>query len=202
MPTDWSAKLKSFELHLTQQGKQKATIESYLLDATSFSAFIDRHRINPKDLEPSILLDFKDHLENELGISPNSIRRKIIGIRQYFRFLQQSGHLQSNPFEGTPIPKRLDIAAEVSPLGVVIAHLEQDTPSNFKEARDLLALSMLALEGVKVTELISLRWHQLLGASQNTSLKISGTKERVITLCSISAKHFARYREFWRAWQA
>ena len=186
-----------FAEYLKGRGKQPATIESYCRDAASFVNYLSHHRMTTGQIEPSTLLSYQDHLRADLSERDNSVRRAVIGIRQFFRFLQDRSLIKISPFDHVAIPQRDDrlrrgLSADAVEELLATASLSQPA---WKAARDLAILVLLAFEGIKANELIALRWSDLISDETATYLHIGGSRARSIRLGSRSNQLLKSYQQ-------
>jgi site-specific recombinase XerD len=158
--------VERFAESLRLRGKQPATVESYCRDAQRFLDFLAECRLAPSQVEPGTLVAFQDRLR-EADERDNSIRRTVIGIRQFYRFLTEARILQSTPFDDVAIPTRDDTLPKgLAPDDVdAVMQVALSGRPDFKAARDAAMVSLLAHEGIKANELISLRWSDFLVGS-------------------------------------
>src|SRR6185503_7892493 len=94
---------------LRARGKQPATVESYCRDAQRFLEYMARYKLTPSQLEPETLIAFQEFLREGCEERENSVRRTVIGIRQFFRYLSESHAIKATPFDAVPIPVRDDV---------------------------------------------------------------------------------------------
>ncbi len=196
--------LDSYELELTSQGKQPATIRSYMSDLRIFFDYLnanshnayktvgDLHRL----IEYETLKTYQDYLFETEQDKANSIRRKIISIRLFFRFLSQYGFGES-PFDEFPIPFREEFvpsALNTDDLELLIDEAALN-PHPIKRTRDPALIALLGMEGLKASELIELCWKDFLHSKDWSSLRVPGKNSRVISLSSASTKLLMAYRE-------
>ena len=175
--------LDEYRQNLLECGKKPATIESYARDASQFLKFCQLKSI--KIIEPICTKWFQEYLE-ELGEKTNSIRRSIIGVRQFLRF-HFDRHQLTSPFDETHIPSRHEIMPEYLSSAELdkIFHACKKTEVELKQVRDNAIICLLGFEGLKASELIQLEWSHFIWTdleSQGCSLKIFGTKTRTIEL--------------------
>src|SRR4051794_30178935 len=101
--------VEKFAENLRHRGKQPSTVESYCRDAQRFLDYLTYNRLAPTAVEAQTLLSYREHLFENAHEKTNSVRRSIIGVRQFYRFLTEQNHLRETPFEGVPIPERRDV---------------------------------------------------------------------------------------------
>jgi integrase/recombinase XerD len=189
-----------FAENLRSRGKQPATVESYCRDAQGFLEYLQRCRLSPTQIEPVTLIAYQEYLRGDLTERDNSIRRTVIGIRQFFRFLHESRLLQGSPFDSVPIPQRDDripksLLAEA--IDRILTQAQRGAPP-CKGARDAALVALLAFEGIKANELIALRWRDLLSETDTSSLHIGGSRARSIRLGTKSHELLLNYRKHYQ----
>ncbi|MCX6129086.1 MAG: site-specific integrase [Proteobacteria bacterium] len=190
-----------FSAALRARNRQPATVESYSRDALDFLNFLDQSKIGLEAIEPETLLWFRDHLRETAGDRENSVRRKIIGVRQFFRFLAEEKLITSSPFDQMPIPER-DESLQDSLSTEQLADLFLCLPeSGLKNLRDRALLHLLAFEGLKASEVIDLQWPDLISSHHLQTLTIPGPKTRTISLQESSFESIAAYVRAFIAWQ-
>ena len=186
--------LEEFSSFLKSKGKQQATIESYSRDAKSFLKFLNTFRITFVMLEPATLIAYQQHLWQQNG-KINSIRRAMIGIKQFVRFLIEEKDLGCNPFEDIPLPARDEaLRGEVEHIDILnLIAIANAQNSQLKSKRDAALLSLLCFEGLKLSEIINLSWNDFLANQGLASLRIVGSRSRVLGICRESTKWLCSY---------
>lgn len=184
--------LASFADDLKVKGKKPATIESYTRDAQEFLRYLQDLGLSPEAVVPETLIAYQSHLAAfDKG---NSIRRKVIGTRQFFRFLSDRQGNYDSPLDHVPIPERLEQLPDQLP-NKVLAKLSRllENQTSIKSQRDLAILYLLGLEGIKASELIELAWTDWLPGPKASSLRIRGTRSRTIVLQSETSRALQKY---------
>jgi site-specific recombinase XerD len=193
--------VKSFADSLRLRGRQPATVESYCRDAAGFVDFLERKDIRLGDIEPQTLIDYQDHLKFDGMGKENSVRRAVIGIRQFFRFIVEKENIGNSPLDDVPIPVRFEGLPEsllTEDLDLLFDYALHTVPQ-IKSTRDGAILALLGLEGLKAGEVINLRWSDFLDENHGGSLKISGPKSRVIRLSSETTIMISMYKDSYKS---
>ncbi len=189
-----------FSAALRAKNRQPATVESYSRDAQDFLRFLEHSHLRLDSVEPQTLLWFRDHLRDTAGERENSVRRKVIGVRQFFRFLADEKMILSSPFDMMPIPERDDSLDE----GLSDAKLESlfraIPEQGIKHLRDRAILHLLAFEGLKASEIIDLQWRDLISGAKLQTLTVPGLKSRTISLQEDSFAGLAAYARSFTTW--
>lgn len=193
--------LKQFGDDLRAKDRQAATVESYCRDAAEFMRYIEGFGIKPEGVEGTTLLSFRDHLLFDEKDRENSVRRKIIGIRQFFRFLASEHYINQSPFDSMPIPERDDRLKELLQPGQIDILLRGIPSEGLKNSRDKAIVHLLAFEGIKAHELIDLQWIDFADTSAPT-LHIPGTKSRTITISPETHAHLQVYARHFEEWSS
>jgi site-specific recombinase XerD len=187
--------LDIYRNHLFKHGNLEATVNCYESDAKGFLEYLKKNSPRGELTGLEDLLGFQKSLE-EGQESQNSIRRKIIGIKSFLRFAVS--HLLHMPsgFDDFPIPPRIEelpdcLSADDIECLFNFAKLEIPMPKSY---RDLAILSLISLEGLKISEIIQLKRSDLVLTSSG-SLNIRGRRNRVLAL-SLDTSHYLKlYRD-------
>ncbi|MBC7533614.1 MAG: site-specific integrase [Oligoflexus sp.] len=192
--------LKRFADNLRSKDRQAATVESYCRDATEFLRYLDSFKMQLKSVEPETLIAFRDHLAFSEKDRDNSVRRKIIGIRQFFRFLAFEKLIGDTPFDAMPLPERDDELKMPIVSGQIESALLSMQATHLKSARDIAILRLLAFEGIKAHELIEFQINDYIASSGKGSLFVPGVKSRTIMLAPETTEALMVYRDYFKAW--
>ncbi len=187
--------VQQFAQSLTAKGRLPATVESYARDAQGFIDYLNQHKIGLKQVSPDLLVAYQDYLTFDREEHSNSVRRSIIGIRQFFRHLSDSKVLSVTPLDATIIPPRDDSLGEcLEPDDIerLLTIADQGLPA-FKGARDAAMISLLCYDGIKANELIALEWGDLIRTDNYFTLNIKGARARTIVLCETSKAYLEDY---------
>ncbi len=192
--------LKGFEDKLRESHKKPATISSYLKDARFFLTYLRDNNITLQHASPEIVGSYIEYLRGIKKDKPNTLRRAIIGIRQYFRFLTEVNIISGDALEKVIIPTHpviTETQITEKQLSKIFETLESSGDSPLKTKRDLALLRLIAYEGLKASELVNLRWFDLLteGEGKLGFLHIGDPKPRSIALSATSLRYLALYKE-------
>lgn len=191
---------EAFQSTLVAKGKQKATIASYGSDVKAFFIYLDALKMSLQEVDLALVRTYLHHLQFDQRLRGNSLRRKIISLKLFFRTLMDKGLIRFNPLESLPIPEREELSILTKPLEKIIQVLEHPPKaSKLKDSRDLAILSLLCLEGIKVSELIQIQRSDLLLAAKESTLLIGGERRRILTLNLLTRNHLAAYLDHWDA---
>ncbi|MBV5262039.1 tyrosine-type recombinase/integrase [Synechococcus moorigangaii CMS01] len=149
--------------------KSPATQKTYFYIVRNFMAAI------AKPLNQVTLDDLLDWLNSLQWQSQNTKRNKIAVIRSLFGFCHATGYIQLNPAKLLKQPKENDcrVARIVSKSKVQAMAINADT------LRNELIIKTLYLLGVRVSELIHIRWDDFIQTDDGLKLKVMGKGGKV-----------------------
>ncbi|MDD9951323.1 MAG: site-specific integrase [Zetaproteobacteria bacterium] len=184
----------SFSTSLLQSGKKPATVSAYIADIKGFLHYIEQIKVSMENCDPSILFYYQQNL-SEQQKHPNSIRRKLIAVRLFYRHLNEKNSKKYAPLEEAIIPGRnesLQVRFTTHHFEECIHIFDAQSP-NIKILRDQAIFCLLCLEGAKSSEIIRLTPQDFVFAENIGSLRILGERRRIIALCDRTSKSIQNY---------
>jgi len=170
------------------------TIAAYRDDLARLAAFAATQGID----DATALRD--DHLrgfvaaESRRGIGGKSLQRRLSACRSFFRWLQREGRLAHNPAAGVRAPKsprRLPQVLDADEVGALI-----DAPGEGPlAARDRAMLELFYSSALRLSELCSLRWHDIDLAQGLVRVTGKGAKTRDVPVGSRAADALVAWRK-------
>jgi len=175
----------------------KATQDAYRRDLAQLSLWCQKNQIQDLDALDGASLRAFAAAEHRRGLSPRSIQRRLSGCRRFFKTLRQMDLLQSDPTQGIKAPRVARKLPESLDIDQVMALLDipQDTDLGI---RDRAMLELFYASGLRVSELVALRWTELDGAEGLVRVLGKGNKERLVPV----GRHALAALKRWRALQA
>ena len=134
------------------------TTRAYTLDLKRFTRFVGA-RASISSCDRTTLQRYVQHLFEEHRLKETSAKRHVASLRSLYRFLEDEGYIEEDPFRGTRIrirlPKRLP---RVLSRGELLALLDRASPAgDFIQLATSVAAELLFATGVRVAELAALR---------------------------------------------
>ncbi len=171
----------------TQKELNAKTIKAYRIDLTQFIAFSAAFDdpFTRENLNAYLTMLHETY-------QPKTTKRKIASLKAFLHFLEYEEILENNPFNRIRLsfrePKRLPKTIPANTIQVFLNTLyheaQQDTTPGRKKAilRDIAVIELLFATGVRISELCSLKYHDI--DMENHSLLIwgKGAKERIIQI--------------------
>jgi integrase/recombinase XerC len=168
------------------------TLRSYRSDLRQFLDFVGPNHPEPHVVDRALVRQFIASLAPTCG--PASVGRKLSALRGFFHFLVARGTLAADPSAGLRAPKlphRLPNHLSIDDTFRVLAQPMAETTRGF---RDRALLEVLYGCGVRVSELIGLRWGDIDDGLELARVRGKGGKERVVPVGGPALDALARYR--------
>jgi integrase/recombinase XerD len=166
------------------------TVEAYCRDLKRFSrAFPD---VDVASIKTSQIREFLLLLRNE-GLSASSIARCLSSLKSFFRYLCEDKQLQENPAEILETPRKwrkLPDILSVKDVDRLLSSPDRDTPIGL---RNQAMLEVLYATGMRVSELISIKGHNLDLISGCLRTLGKGSKERVVPIGMVARLSVENY---------
>ncbi|MFN3801503.1 tyrosine-type recombinase/integrase [Belliella pelovolcani] len=132
----------------------------------------------------------------EQGLNPNSVNRKIATLRSFYKFLMRSGEITKDPtykIKALKTPKRLPEFVQEESIEKI---LEADVYApDFEGQRDRMVMEFLYLTGVRLSELLSLRWKDINLLEDSVRVLGKRKKQRIIPLTNTLKKNIISYKK-------
>lgn len=191
------ATVEAFLEHLVRWQQASAhTVAAYRNDLGQFLDRLAAHDVSSwNDVLREHVVDFLRWLE-ERGYAVSTIARKVAAVRSFFHFLVEQGILQRNPSETvTPpqVPRRRPRPLSVEEVTRLLEAVRGGKVP--KTLRDRALLELLYATGMRVSEVIGLRVHQLDLERMSLRLTGRGSEERLLPLTARAAQALRAYVE-------
>ncbi len=187
--------IDSFLVYLTMnRGLSKNTIESYSRDISSLTVFLNERGISdPTKVSNLEIKAFFKHLRKK-KLSPRSVARNIVSLKQFFRFLLTEKIITEDPLRNTVSPKPAKTLPRTLSLGEVEKLLEQSEKGKSHEAsRDSAMLEVLYATGVRVSELVALELNRVNLDHGYVITLGKGSKERIVPIGDAAIRKIRNY---------
>lgn len=169
------------------------SLRAYEQDLQAFLRFT---RVPERGSSKDELSAFVRQMKETLGLSPATVRRRVITLRAFFQWLVRSGRLSNSPFDEFPIevrlPKRLPRPVDRPTLSQVFSETRRISPPSADPTRQRhrgrigseevtsLVVRLLVSTGLRVGEATHLRISDV--ASNGASIRVrgKGSRERTV----------------------
>src|SRR5690606_14751367 len=191
--------LFSFLRHLEYERRASShTILAYKKDLEQFADF----------LKISFQMEFPENAGHaeirawmidlvEQNLASSSVNRKIATLRSFYKFLLQEGKIAKDPtykIKALKAPKRLPEFVQEETMGKILDDMVFG--NDFEGQRDRMVMEFLYATGVRLSELIHLKWKDVDLLSGQIKVLGKGSKERMIPLMRNLTANISTYKSF------
>ena len=171
----------------------KHTLRAYHTDLTQFDSFLKDDKCkNLKRVNHLLLRKYLAALRSR-NYSRTTIVRKLASLRSFFKFLNQEGILESNPFEILRTPKQEKKLPHFLSINDIDTLLKTPDESEISGLRDRAILETLYSTGIRVSELVGLNEEDVDFYGEMVKVQGKGKKERLVPIGSYAIKALKEY---------
>jgi integrase/recombinase XerD len=170
------------EMLAAERGAARNTLLAYAADLDEFARFAVGRGQQPEQADAETLSAYVRSLHGR--VSPRTTTRRLAALRGFYRFLAREGDRADDPtalIDGPRLQPGLPKYLGQGEVDALLAAAAKRPPPA------LAALEILYSTGLRVSELLGLRQHQLAGGAATLIVKGKGGKERMVLL-SASAR--------------
>ena len=177
-----------------ERGLSNNTITAYRQDLTSFIRFLQKENLTSW---PTKVLDIDAFLaeQRDQRKATSSISRLITSLRKFYQWLVRQNIQKLNPMLEIDSPKKrrtLPVALTVNEVNNL---LEQPDTKKQLGLRDRALLETLYATGIRVSELINLKFTDLHEELKLVKVFGKGSKERLIPISEVALSWIDSYKE-------
>ena len=168
------------------------TIDSYKRDLEDFYKFTNK---SYKFITKEDFINYIGYLNNK--ISPRSINRHIVSIKNYFKFLEKNNSIKSNPLEeitGLKTSKKLPKVLSEDDVNNLL-DIELNDAFSY---RNKAMLELMYSSGLRVSELLNLEVNNIDFNMNLVRVFGKGSKERIVPIDDIATKYLDEYINVYR----
>ena len=175
-----------------QRSVSPNTLEAYALDLDKLLVFLEREGKAVTDVTLSDLQAFAAGLR-DIGIGPRSQCRILSGVRSFYRFLVMDGYMDSDPTELLESPVLGEHLPEFLTPQEVDRLKESIDVSKPEGHRNRAIIEVLFSCGLRVSELVNLKWSQVYTDERFLRILGKGSKERLVPISNLALKEIENY---------
>lgn len=196
MTTLWATALAEFEVYLAlEKANSPHTKTAYLHDLRRYQQYFEQQQLDISAIQTEHIRTFAHFLVEDCYLSLRSLARNLAAIRALHQFLFMEQFLAHDPSEEIESPK---FAAHL-PVVLSIEEVEQIfsvIPKEQKHAlRNIALLELLYSSGLRVSELIQLKFQDLHLEEGFLRVLGKGNKERYVPVGAPAVEAVRRYVE-------
>lgn len=169
------------------------TILSYGNDLNELCEFYKNKNITKLDKK-----DILKFIDNNKDKSDKTLSHFITTFRGFYKYLEIENIIKENPISSISQPKTKKTLPKVLSISDVDNILNIDLNDKY-DYRNKAMLELMYSTGIRISELISIKIHDL--NRNNCTLKVmgKGSKERIIPIGDIALKYIKKYIENYRS---
>ncbi|KAB8033605.1 tyrosine-type recombinase/integrase [Fluviispira multicolorata] len=192
--------LDKFFHYLKIKGSSKHTLKAYKLDLQDYLKHLSEEHINEKDLSNLFInatsVEFKTYKFYLGASSPATVKRKFMTLKRFLDWCVQEGYRKQKLPEAIKLPK----FQTLSPRWLTRNEMNsiQRALETKRNLRDKTIVNLLYHTGIRVGELVSLRWEDIDTGRYQGTLRIrkgKGEKERLVPLNATARNLLQKYEE-------
>ena len=184
---------KKYEIYLRlERGLSPNSIDAYLADLDKLLAFAADEGKSYQEITYEDLQQFVAQLA-DIGIHPRSQARIISGIKSFYRFLLLDKYIEIDPTELLESPKiglKLPEVLTVNEINTILDSIDLSTPEGH---RNRAMLETLYSCGLRVSELINLRYADIYPEEQFIRVLGKGNKQRLVPISEVALREISNY---------
>ncbi|MEK6736290.1 MAG: site-specific tyrosine recombinase XerD [Pseudomonadota bacterium] len=178
-----------------EDGLSRNTLQSYCNDLRLFGAWLGKQNQDSRMLTEATHSDLLEFLASRVSakIKASTTSRELSSLKRFYRFLLRQGRITTDPSLNIETPKLLRNLPESlteSEVDLLLSAPDLNHPLGF---RDRAMLEVLYASGLRVSELINLRYSQLSMDMGVVRVMGKGRKERLAPLGEESLDWLNRY---------
>lgn len=175
-----------------EKGFSANTVDAYLRDLGKLVSYLQAEKTDVLDVELSQLEHFAASLA-DLGIGARSMARILSGVRQFYRWLVLDGYLESDPtvlLESPKLPAHLPEVLSTAEVDMLEEAIDLD---KWEGQRNKAIIEVLFSCGLRVSELINLRFQNLFLEEKYLRIWGKGSKERLVPISQRAIDEIMRW---------
>ena len=161
------------------------TIDAYHSDLMRYYKYVNE--VEHKDFNTIKKKEIKNYLNylNDSGLDQRTVSRNISSIRSFYKFLLIEKYIKTNPSDLLELPKRKKTLPKVLSMEEIDRLLDIPLTDPYSY-RNKAMLELMYATGLRVSELMNLKIHDVDLSMANVRTVGKGGKERVIPIGDIA----------------
>ena len=190
-----SNQLKPFITYLRlERGLSPKSVDAYAFDLTKWLEYLSDHGVEDIDATEDHVRDFLAYCV-EHGIAATSQNRLLSALRAFYDFMVMENGMVKNPMLNIDSPKLGKYLPDVLNQSEVFQILDHVDLSASAGHRDRAILEVLYSCGLRVEELLTLKWSNCFFSEGYLKILGKGNKERLVPIGSTAIKWVNYYME-------
>ena len=193
--SNWERYIKNFVSFLKiEKGLAENSIFAYQNDVSKLYDFALGHRLDVDQLTYEHLKEFIADLY-DLGLSARTQARIISGIKQFYGYLMLEDFVKDDPSELLEMPRLARKLPEVMSIEEIDSLIAAIDLSKTESHRNKAIIETLYSCGLRVSELVNLRFSDLFFEEGFIRVIVKGNKERLVPVSPTVEKEIGIYND-------
>lgn len=180
----------AFLRHVSDTSPSEMTLSSYASDLRQFAEYAEGRGISSAEDVDSVMLRSYLREMSGWGYARTTVSRKLSSLRGLFGHLKERGVIARDPsrsLKGPPSPRRIPRALSEEAVGRMFEAIKAGRPE--VRIRDTAIMELLYGCGLRISELVSLRWADVDTEERWLIVMGKGSKERRVPFgeCALDA---------------
>ncbi|MFA6940308.1 MAG: tyrosine-type recombinase/integrase [Clostridiaceae bacterium] len=184
--------MEKYKQYLENKRTSPNTVLAYSKDLDEFCCFLKKGNTNIKEVKDSDFSEFTDYISGK-GYIKTTVARKLISVRNFFKFLYKNDYLSFNPTLKQDIPKterKIPVILDIEEIDRLLISIETDS---LKGIRDRAVLELMYACGLKANETVNLKLNSLNLKMGYIICIDSKGKERIIPFGDMAETAITKY---------
>ena len=195
--------LLPFTDHLAKERRYSAyTVRNYRQAFVDFHSWLQANAGGNPGLDALTAREARDFvIEAQRRFSRRTLHNHVSGLRTFFRYWMRQGRVRHNPFAGMPLPKlerALPKFLTETQMNLLLGGPQKMRANGsldaFSAARDRLVLELLYGGGLRVIELVALKYGAIDSSTGSARVLGKGGKERLCPLGTVALAGLKSFR--------
>ena len=172
--------VSQFLSHLKlEKGFSSHSISSYQTDLKQFLHYLNNQNLSLMAVDEQTARAYT-HILKDRSLTSQTIARKVSALRQFFRYLQQTDEVATNPFQQLDLPKLPRAVPKPLSEQQIDKLLQAPDVETRLGLRDRTMFELMYATGLRVSELVNLSANQLNLNQGVVRISGKGGKERLV----------------------
>lgn len=194
----WQEILRRYRVYVAVEKRlAENTVEAYMRDVERLATFCSAldHPIGPTRVTAQIVENFMAHLFDR-GLEPRSQARVLSSLRGLFGYMMLTDQIEESPIDQIESPKIGRHLPDVLTVGEVDAVIESIDPTTMLGVRNRAIIEMLYSCGLRVSELVELRFEDIDTEERLVRVVGKGDKQRFVPLGDMALQRLEAYMSY------
>ncbi len=177
---------------LLEKGLSANSVEAYMDDVNKLVRYFDTENLKVTEITLDHLQQFVAQLY-DLGINARSVARVLSGVRSFFNYLILDGYIQNDPTELLETPKiglKLPVVLSLEEIENLLKKIDVSTKEG---QRNRTIIEVLYSCGLRVSELIGLKFSDMFLDEGFLRIEGKGGKQRLVPISHTAIKEINKY---------